>query len=436
MKKIIAAILCAAMIISGCSSTSSEHTQVTESSNSSVESFKSEGETISSETETKEEIIEDSEETTSTAFTGTMEIKDTKPRFAGMDDPELLSYVENNIYANLIQTLDSDEYFVENVEAIYISQEYVDELTYNSQSNVFFGYTLEELNQQFHGDRYVFTLGDNGETTVVKMKTEYDDTTEKIIKNVAVGGGVILLCVTVSVVSAGVGAPAVSMIFAAAAKTGTSFALSSAVISGAAATITTGYQTHDPEAAFKAGLLAGSEGFKWGAISGAIVGGGSEAIALHGATLNGLTMNEAAAIQKESGYPLDVIKQFKSVDEYNVYKNAGLKVSQVGNKSALIRNIDLNYKTTFPNGETMTNLEAMTKGYAPKYIDASTGKELAYQLHHVNQNPNGTLAILTEAEHQGNSAILNIFGKESEINRQAFDAIRKKFWMDFAKMVG
>ena len=79
-----------------------------------------------------------------------------------------------------------------------------------------------------------------------------------------------------SVVSAGVGAPAVSMIFAAAAQTGTSFAVSSAVIGGAAATITTGYQTHDPEAAFKAGLLAGSEGFKWGAISGAIVGGVSE----------------------------------------------------------------------------------------------------------------------------------------------------------------
>ena len=111
-------------------------------------------------------------------------------------------------------------------------------------------------------------------------------------------------------------------------------------------------------------------------------------------------------------------------------------MSQVGNKSALIRNIDLNYKTTFPNGETMTNLEAMTKGYAPRYIDASSGKELAYQLHHVNQNPNGTLAILTEAEHQGNSAILNIFGKESEIDRQAFNVIKKQFWMDFAKMVG
>ena len=435
MKKAIALILCATMILSGCSSASSDNTQANKSEDLQVESSISE-EATAAESEDSEEKIEVTENPAPAASTETMELKETAPSFSGMDDPELLSYVENNVYANLVQTLDSDEYFVENVEAVYISQEYIDELTYNSQSNVYFGYTLEELNQQFQGDRYVFTLGDNGETTVKKMETVYDDSTERIIKNVAVGGGVILLCVTVSVVTAGAGAPAVSMIFAAAAKTGTTFALSSAAIGGAAATITTGYQTHDPEAAFKAGLLASSEGFKWGAISGAVIGGGSEAIALHGATLNGLTMNEAAAIQKESGYPLDVIKQFKSVDEYNIYKNAGLKVSQVGNKSALIRNIDLNYKTTFPNGETMTNLEAMTKGYAPRYIDASSGKELAYQLHHVNQNPNGTLAILTEAEHQENSAILNIFGKESEIDRQAFNVIKKQFWMDFAKMVG
>lgn len=435
MKKVIALMLCAVMILSGCSSASSANTQANQSEGSQVESSISEEET-STESENQEENSEDAEASMQAASAEIMELKETAPSFAGMDDPELLSYVENNVYANLVQTLDSDEYFVENVEAVYISQEYIDELTYNSQSNVYFGYTLEELNRQFQGDRYVFTLGDNGETTVKKMETVYNDSTERIIKNVAVGGGVILLCVTVSVVTAGAGAPAVSMIFAAAAKTGTTFALSSAAIGGAAATITTGYQTHDPEAAFKAGLLASSEGFKWGAISGAVIGGGSEAIALHGATLNGLTMNEAAAIQKESGYPLDVIKQFKSVDEYNVYKNAGLKVSQVGNKSALIRNIDLNYKTTFPNGEAMTNLEAMTKGYAPRYVDASSGKELAYQLHHVNQNPNGTLAILTEAEHQGSSAILNIFGKESEIDRQAFNVIRKQFWMDFAKMVG
>ena len=411
------------MLFSGCASASSAEKAV----DSQVEA------SIAESAEIKDESAEQAD---SVSIPLSMDLKEIKPSFNGMDDPELLYYVENNVYANLVQSLDSDEYFVENVDAVYVSQEYIDELSYNSQSNIYFGYTLEELDQLFQGDRYVFTLDENGETTVRKMETVYDNSSEEIIKNVAVGGGVILICVTVSVVSAGVGAPAVSMIFAAAAKTGTTFAVSSAAIGGAAATITTGYQTHDPEAAFKAGLMAASEGFKWGAISGAVIGGGKEAIILRGATLNGLTMNEAAAIQKESGYPLDIIKQFKSVDEYNIYKNAGLKVSQVGNKSALIRNIDLNYKTSFPNGETMTNLEAMSKGYAPKYIDPSTRKELAYQLHHVNQNPNGTLAILTEAEHQGNSSILNIFGKESEIDRSAFNVIRRQFWMDFAKMMG
>ncbi len=416
-------VLCVAMLFSGCASASSAEKAV----DSQVEA------SIAESAEIKDESAEQAD---SVSIPLSMDLKEIKPSFNGMDDPELLYYVENNVYANLVQSLDSDEYFVENVDAVYVSQEYIDELSYNSQSNIYFGYTLEELDQLFQGDRYVFTLDENGETTVRKMETVYDNSSEEIIKNVAVGGGVILICVTVSVVSAGVGAPAVSMIFAAAAKTGTTFAVSSAAIGGAAATITTGYQTHDPEAAFKAGLMAASEGFKWGAISGAVIGGGKEAIILRGATLNGLTMNEAAAIQKESGYPLDIIKQFKSVDEYNIYKNAGLKVSQVGNKSALIRNIDLNYKTSFPNGETMTNLEAMSKGYAPKYIDPSTRKELAYQLHHVNQNPNGTLAILTEAEHQGNSSILNIFGKESEIDRSAFNVIRRQFWMDFAKMMG
>ena len=430
MKKAVALILSVVMILSGCSSALSTNTSEVETATSQQEMSSTE-EPNESDTSSPKENSEELEEVSSAASTETIELTEITPSFTGMDDPELLSYVKNNVYANLVRTLDSEEYFVENVEAIYISQEYIDELTYNSQSNIFFGYTLEELNQQFQGDRYVFTLGDNGETTVKKMETVYDDSTERVIKNVAIGGGVILICVTVSVVTAGAGVPAVSMIFAAAAKTGTTFAVSSAALGGAAATITTGYQTHDPEAAFKAGLLAGSEGFKWGAISGTLVGGGSEAVALHGATLNGLTMNEAAAIQKESGYPLDVIKQIKSVDEYNIYKNAGLKASQVGGKSALIREIDLSYKTTFPNGETMTNLEAMKKGYAPRYIDES-GKELIYQLHHVNQDPNGTLAILKEAEHQGNSAILNIPVKESQIDRQAFNIERKQFWKNLA----
>ena len=58
--------------------------------------------------------------------------------------------------------LDSDDYFVEKVDAIYLSEEYIEELAYNSKSNVFFGFTLADLEAEFQGTRYVFTLGDDG----------------------------------------------------------------------------------------------------------------------------------------------------------------------------------------------------------------------------------------------------------------------------------
>lgn len=349
--------------------------------------------------------------------------------FTSLNDPNLMRYVEDTVYTDLVNQLDSDKYFVENVEAVYISKEYLDELAYNSQENIYFGYKLSDLEEAFQGDKFIFTLGENGQTDVVPFE-EYDDTFDKVIRNVAIGTGVILLCVTVSVVTGGVGAPAVSMIFAASAKSATVFALSSGVISGVSAGVVEGIQTHDFDKALKAAALKGSEGYMWGACTGAITGGASEAIALKGATMNGLTMNQAATIQKESKYPLDVIKQFKSMEEYQVYKDAGLTAQMIDGKLALMQNIDLNYKSTLPDGTEVTNLQRMLKGYAP--LDSATGK--AYQLHHIGQKADGTLAVLTEAQHQGNSAILNTIGKESEINRAAFDKVRKAFWENAGKL--
>ena len=267
MKRLIALILSIMLLVSGCSSAANK-TNDDENQQKGVSSVEEVESSV-------DEIIEDE------IITGEESIQeDSIPSFSGLDDPELLTYVTNNVYADLEYNFNSEDYTIENVEAVYLSKEYIDELTYNSQSNLYFGYTLEELDNIFEGSRYIFTLGEDGQTTVQKMDTVYNDSTTQIIKNVAVGGGVILLCVTVSVVTAGVGAPAVSMVFAASAKTATTFALSSSVIGGAASTITTAYQTHDVEAALNAGALAASEGFKWGAISGALIGGAKEAIAL------------------------------------------------------------------------------------------------------------------------------------------------------------
>lgn len=353
--------------------------------------------------------------------------------FSGMSDPNLLRYTEDTIYESLVSALDSEEYFVENVSAIYISQEYIDELAYNSQSNIYFGYTLQELSEHFQGKKYVFTLGDDG-TTIVTEFEDYDDTYDRALKNVAIGTGVILVCVTVSVVSAGLGAPAVSMIFAASAKTGTIMALSGGAMGGISAGIVTGMQTGDMDSALKAAALAGSEGYKWGAISGAVSGGIGQTIALKGATMNGLTMNEAAAIQRESKYPLDVIKQFKSMEQYEICRDAGLKAVTVNGKTSLVRAIDLDYVDELGR----TNLQSMKQGLAA--IDPNSG--VSYELHHIGQKAESTLAILTKAEHMqgGNNAIWHEFGVASEVHSASTQSMwltqKQTYWKQLAVLMG
>ena len=350
---------------------------------------------------------------------------ESQPDFRGLNDPALLPYIEDTLYAQLVGTLNSEDYFVENVSAVYISQEYLEELAYNSQANVFFGFTLDELEAQFQGEKYIFTLGDDGKTAVEPW-TDYVDPYEQVIGNVAVGTGVILVCVTVSAVTGG--APACSMIFAVAAKTGALGAVSGGVLGGVSAGIVTGIQTGDMDAALQAAVVAGSGGFKWGAITGAISGGAGEAVALKGATINGLTMNRAAMIQKQSGYPLDVIKGFASMEQYDICRNAGLSPQMVNGKTALVRSVD----PDFVDELGRTNLQRMQQGLAA--LDPTTGQ--AYQLHHIGQNPNSTLAILTEAEHMqgGNNLIWHELEGASRIDRVAFKTQRESFWKSFAEI--
>lgn len=416
MRRLLALFLSGALLLNGCAS----QPQVTNPSASSettaenIEDGTSES-SIASETELVE--IPEEEKGDDTDFT-------YKPEFESLNDEELLDYVKDNVYQGIVSELDSSEYFIENVDAVYISQDYLEEAAYNSKSNIFFGYTLEEVEKIYPDTQYVFTIGNNG-TTIVKPFEDYDDTYENVIKNVAIGTGVILVCVTVSVVTGGAGAPAISMIFAVSAKTGTVMALSSGTISAVASGIVTGIKTGDMEQAMKAAALSGSEAFKWGAISGAAAGGASQAIALKGATLNGLSMNEAAAIQKESGYPLDVIKQFHTKEEYEVFKQAGLSSKLVNGKLSLVRNnIDLNVVDDFGR----SNLERMAKGLSP--LDQN---RLPYELHHIGQNADGSLAILTQAEHD--NAALHGFKMVSEINRLEFAKQRAMFWKTMAKML-
>ena len=203
--------------------------------------------------------------------------------YSSMGDVELLGDIEDVVFASLENDLQSDNYIVENVVAIYISQEYLDELAFNSLSNIFFGYTLEEVEEQFQGTKFVFTLGNDNRTIVKPFEVLENNTFATIIRNVAIGSGVILLCVTISIVATTVGAPAtVSVIFATAAKTATAYATKGFIFGGLSAAIIKAIETGNFDEAIEAGLVAGSEGFKWGAISGAVIGGFSKAVSLRG----------------------------------------------------------------------------------------------------------------------------------------------------------
>lgn len=405
MRKIISILLVSALLLTGCSSGTENN-----NANQDVES----NDVVSNE----EPLVV---------------VEDDPKSFSTLDDEALLTYFEDKVYEGSIESLNGDDYFVQNIQAVYLSKEYLEEVEYNSRENVFFGYTLSELDKQFNGKKYVFTLDENNQTNVKefeKYELFDEETLNRIIKNVAIGGGVILLCATISVVSAGLGAPAVSAVFAVSAKTATEFAISGAAFGGLVGGIAKGIETGDMGEALKAAALEGSEGFKWGAISGAIAGGATEAIGLKGATLNGLSMNEAAQIQKESKYPLSIIKQMKSVKEYEVYKKAGLQAIKLKKgPTILARKIDLEHVSEL-GGKQVTNLERIKRGYAA--IDPATGKAL--QLHHIGQKADGALAILTEAEHQGNAAILNVAGKESEIDRELFASQRKEIWKKLAEL--
>lgn len=421
MKRIISLLLCAAMMLTGCAP---------------VENAESQSTTVVSQ-----EDISQASDITTESKSEIVEWKDVDVQYDSLDDKLLLAHIEDLIYSETVRNLNSEIYFVENVSAVYISKEYLEEVAYNSQSNIYFGYTLAELNDLFQGTRYVFTLGEDGKTTVKELVEIQDTTNEEILKNVAIGTGVILICVTVSVVTGGTGAAAISTIFAASAKTGAIMAVSSAAIGGVSAGVVRGIETGDMNEALEAAALAGSEEFKWGAISGAISGGASQTIALKGATRGGLTMNQAALIQKESKLPLDFIKNFHSLDEYNVYKQAGLVAKKVNGKWAFLQDIDWKYKDEFGR----TNAERVKKyGLAP--IDPATGK--SFELHHIGQKADSPLAILNEEQHRGKgvySILHKNTGKTGEsgvhndvsgLTDAQWAKQKKEFWKNLLAMTG
>jgi hypothetical protein len=103
----------------------------------------------------------------------------------------------------------------------------------------------------------------------------------------------------------------------------------------------------------------------------------------------------------------------------------------INGKTALVRDIDWQYTDELGR----TNLQRVHEGLSP--LDPASGK--TYELHHIGQKTDSTLAILTKSEHMqnGNDLIWHDKIISSEVHNEANEALwqatKKQFWETLAK---
>ena len=180
MKRIMALMLAASLTLTVCTLNEAAEQATRVSEDNSIEDI------IVSDTELNEQIdmdagflnsetsdakTEDQIETVSdTADYQKIEDQKIADENLELSDERLQQYLKDKIYLEAIENLDNDEYVVDSIETTYYSKEYIENLAYNSQENLYFGFTQAELDQQFAGKKYVFTLGDDGKTTVTEVE--------------------------------------------------------------------------------------------------------------------------------------------------------------------------------------------------------------------------------------------------------------------------
>lgn len=135
-----------------------------------------------------------------------------------------------------------------------------------------------------------------------------------------------------------------------------------------------------------------------------------------------LCEDEKKQIKEESGWSDEIIDALGSMEEYRIYKEAGLIEVEIGEKKCLIRK-DIDWEQKDSLGRT--NKERAEMGLSPINKD---GKVI--ELHHIGQHADSPLAELTPEQHRGrgNDTVLHDKTKESEIDRQAFASERSNHW--------
>ena len=122
-----------------------------------------------------------------------------------------------------------------------------------------------------------------------------------------------------------------------------------------------------------------------------------------------LSYLEKTALRLRTNWSTAIIDAIRSMSEAEIYMRAGLKEAVVGGRAALVRgDID----------------------WADYSIPPRDRNGDPYELHHIGQRQDSPFAELTWAEHMGdgNNTVLHQAGKESEIDREAFEREKSAYW--------
>lgn len=125
----------------------------------------------------------------------------------------------------------------------------------------------------------------------------------------------------------------------------------------------------------------------------------------------GLTEEQKALIIKETGWPAEITDCIESMEQYEIYKEAGLEAVEIDGRPCLVKDIDMDYIDTKTG---LTNRELMKKGRSP--IDAKTGEKI--ELHHMGQGFDSPFAELCENSEHGDGKDIILHDKKIESWRQ------------------
>lgn len=179
----------------------------------------------------------------------------------------------------ILQNIDFSSEGIEvlDAEAVYVSKEYVEENSYNSIGNYFLGYNAEDL-MPMNGEAWFFSVDEGGEIAIdvvnrSDMLANYEASLlpprqNNTLRNFLIGGGVILVTATLSVL----GSPAVACIALGAMKGAVVGATIGSAVYAATSAISYRVSEGTWEGSSEVILESASQGFMIGSIVGAATG--------------------------------------------------------------------------------------------------------------------------------------------------------------------